>query len=188
MVLIFTLVAGTAVSASLARAAQEQLPNVTVASKKPNIIFVLADDLSTELMDHLPRLRSLLADQGTTVSNFFVSLALCCPSRASILRGQYAHNTQIFTNAPPGGGFEKFRNLGHEKSTVATWLRDGGYRTVLLGKYLNGYPLTTHVPPGWDEWYGVAGGINFFNYTLNENGDLVRYGGEPKAYLTDVFA
>jgi arylsulfatase A-like enzyme len=139
-------------------------------------------------MDHLPRLRSLLADQGTTVSNFFVSLALCCPSRASILRGQYAHNTQIFTNAPPGGGFEKFRNLGHEESTVATWLRDGGYRTVLLGKYLNGYPLTTHVPPGWDEWYGVAGGINFFNYTLNENGDLVRYGGEPTAYLTDVLA
>jgi N-acetylglucosamine-6-sulfatase len=188
LVLIFTLAGGTAVSASLARAAQEQLPNVTVASKKPNIIFVLADDLNTELMDHLPRLRSLLADQGTTVSNFFVSLALCCPSRASILRGQYAHNTQIFTNAPPGGGFEKFRNLGHEESTVATWLRDGGYRTVLLGKYLNGYPLTTHVPPGWDEWYGVAGGINFFNYTLNENGDLVRYGGEPTAYLTDVLA
>jgi hypothetical protein len=112
LVLIFTFAGGTAASASLARAAQEQLPNITVASKKPNIIFVLADDLNTELMNRLPRLRSLLAEQGTTVSNFFVNLALCCPSRASILRGQYAHNTQIFTNAPPGGGFENFRNLG----------------------------------------------------------------------------
>jgi hypothetical protein len=55
-----------------------------------------------------------------------------------------------------------------------------------MGKYLNGYPLTTYVPPGWDEWYGVAGGINFFNYSLNENGNLVRYGSEPEAYLTDV--
>jgi N-acetylglucosamine-6-sulfatase len=188
VILILTLAGDILVSASIARAAQEQLPNITNASKKPNIIFVLADDLNTELMDHLPKLRLLLAEQGTTVSNFFVSLSLCCPSRASILRGQYAHNTQIFTNNLPGGGFEKFRSLGHEDSTIATWLRDSGYRTVLLGKYLNGYPLTTYVPSGWNEWYGVAGAINFFNYTLNENGELLRYGSEPEAYLTDVLA
>jgi arylsulfatase A-like enzyme len=139
-------------------------------------------------MDHLPRLQSLLRDQGTTFTNYFVSLALCCPSRASILRGQYAHNTQIFTNAPPGGGFQKFRDLGHEDSTIATWLRDAGYRTVLLGKYLNGYPITTHVPPGWDEWYGVAGGINFFNYRLNENGVVIQYGSSEEDYLTDVLS
>jgi arylsulfatase A-like enzyme len=161
-------------------------PASSIAQSKPNIIFIVADDLNTESMTHLPRLQSLLAARGTIFSNFFVSLALCCPSRASILRGQYAHNTQIFTNAPPGGGFAKFRDLGHEESTIATWLRDAGYRTVLLGKYLNGYPMTTYVPPGWDEWYGVAGGVNFFNYTLNENGKLVRYGSEPEAYLTDV--
>jgi N-acetylglucosamine-6-sulfatase len=162
--------------------------STSVAETKPNIIFIIADDLNIETMNHLPRLQSLLADRGTTFANYFVSLALCCPSRASILRGQYAHNTQIFTNAPPGGGFVKFRDLGEEESTVATWLRGSGYRTVLLGKYLNGYPMTAHVPPGWDEWYGVAGGVNFFNYTLNENGELVRYGSEPEAYLTDVLA
>ena len=72
-----------------------------------------------------------------------------------------------------------FRDLGHE-STIATWLREAGYRTVLLGKYLNGYPMTTYVPPGWDEWYAVAGGVSFFNYSLNENGQLVRYGSDPK--------
>lgn len=160
--------------------------NSVAQSNKPNIIFIIADDLDTESMDHLPRLQSLLADRGTTFANFFVSLALCCPSRASILRGQYAHNTEIFTNNAPGGGFQKFRDLGREESTIATWLRDAGYRTALMGKYLNGYPVTTYVPPGWDEWYGVAGGVNFFNYWLNENGDLVRYGSDPEAYLTDV--
>ena len=161
-------------------------PASSIAQTKPNIIFIIADDLNTELMSHLPRLQSLLGDRGVTFANHFVSLALCCPSRASILRGQYAHNTEIFTNEPPGGGFVKFRDLGREESTIATWLRDAGYRTVLMGKYLNGYPRTTYVPPGWDEWYGVAGGINFFNYALNENGALVTYGNEPEAYLTDV--
>lgn len=156
--------------------------------QQPNIIFILADDLNTESMDHLPRLQSLLADQGTSFANYFVSLSLCCPSRSSILRGQYAHNTQIFTNEPPGGGFQKFRDLGHEESTIATWLSDAGYRTVLLGKYLNGYPVTTHVPPGWAEWYAVAGGLNFFNYRLNENGVVTQHGSSEEDYLTDVLS
>src|SRR5919197_592969 len=158
------------------------------AEAKPNILLIITDDLDTASMSQLPRLQALLADHGVTFANYFVSLALCCPSRASLLRGQYAHNTQIFTNAPPGGGFAKFRDLGHEESTIATWLRAAGYRTVLLGKYLNGYPLTTSVPPGWDEWYAVAGGVNYFNYALNENGQLVRYGSAPEAYLTDVLS
>jgi N-acetylglucosamine-6-sulfatase len=160
--------------------------NSYAQSNKPNIVFIIADDLDSESMNHLPRLQSLLVDRGTTFANSFASLALCCPSRASILRGQYAHNTEIFTNDAPGGGFQKFRDLGREESTIAAWLRDAGYRTALMGKYLNGYPLTTYVPPGWDEWYGVVGGINFFNYSLNENGNVVRYGSEPEAYLTDV--
>ncbi|MGH7771152.1 MAG: sulfatase-like hydrolase/transferase [Candidatus Binatia bacterium] len=136
--------------------------------KQPNIIFILADDLNVETMTHLPRLQSLLATRGTTFKSFFVSLALCCPSRASILRGQYAHNTEIFTNTAPGGGFQKFFDLGHEESTIATWLRDAGYRTVLLGKYLNGYPQTTHVPSGWDEWYGVADQLATWLATLRD--------------------
>jgi N-acetylglucosamine-6-sulfatase len=78
---------------------------------RPNLIFILTDDLDTMSLVHLPRLQALLSAQGTTFANFFVSLALCCPSRASLLRGQYAHNTQIFTNAPPGGGFQDFRAL-----------------------------------------------------------------------------
>ena len=180
--------AGLLLACALVAVAPLEHGAIVCAASKPNMIFIIADDLDTASMSQLPRLQSLLADHGVTFTNYFVSLALCCPSRASILRGQYAHNTKIFTNAPPGGGFATFRDLGHEESTIATWLREAGYRTVLLGKYLNGYPMTTYVPPGWDEWYAVAGGVNFFNYSLNENGQLVRYGSDPEAYLTDVLS
>jgi arylsulfatase A-like enzyme len=164
----------------------------------PNIVFILTDDLDLEYpekpgdswLDHYPRLRQSMAAQGTTFKNHFVSNPLCCPSRVSTLRGQYAHNTGIFTNAPPGGGFQKAYALGLEKPTVATWLRIAGYKTVLLGKYLNHYPITagsSYVPPGWSEWYG--GDDNAypqFDYTLIENGKAVHYGSAPQDYLQDV--
>jgi arylsulfatase A-like enzyme len=161
------------------------------AAVRPNIILILTDDLDTRLFARMPRLESLLSDHGTTFANGFVSLSLCCPSRSSILRGQYAHNTGVYTNAPPGGGYQTFHDLGRESSTVATWLRSSGYRTVLLGKYLNGYPGTEgagYIPPGWNEWYSLTGGAKYFDYRLNENGSLVAYGSEPKDYLTDVLS
>jgi arylsulfatase A-like enzyme len=159
---------------------------------QPNIIFILTDDMDAQSLAVMPALKALVADQGTTFTNHFVSISLCCPSRATILRGQYGHNTQIMTNNPPDGGFETVLTLGLERSTVATWLQDAGYRTVLLGKYLNGYPLRSnqrYVPPGWDEWYSATrGGYGNFDYTLNENGRLVDYGEQPGDYLTDVLA
>jgi len=120
-----------------------------------------------------------------------VPLSLCCPSRVTILRGQYPHNSQVVTNALPLGGFEKAYSLNLEAATVATTLHAAGYRTVLFGKYLNGYPDTatpTYIPPGWDEWFSPAAGNPYseYNYTLNENGTLVKYGGAAADYLTDV--
>ncbi len=174
---------------------QTPTPAMTQSPTRPNIIFILTDDLDTEYpqgswIDHFPKLRALMAEQGTTFTNFFVSLSLCCPSRSSMLRGQYAHNTQIFTNAMPGGGFQKAHDLGLETSTIATWLHSAGYRTVLLGKYLNGYPGSLgkeYMPPGWDEWYsGEKNAYSQFNYELNENGKIVRYGSTPNDYLQDV--
>jgi arylsulfatase A-like enzyme len=161
--------------------------------ERPNIIVIVADDLDAASLEAMPRLKALLADQGTSFANFFVSLALCCPSRATILRGQYAHNHQVLTNRLPDGGFQRFHALGHELSTVATWLHDAGYHTVLLGKYLNGYPQgvdPAYVPPGWDEWYSPVGGNPYtnFSYRMNESGTLVSYGQREDDYLTDVLA
>ena len=150
----------------------------------PNVILILTDDLDVDSISHLPNLRSLLIERGTTFENAFVTDSLCCPSRATILRGQYAHNHEILSNEPPHGGSGKFRALGHEDSTVATWLKSAGYRTVLFGKYMNGYE-GTRVPPGWDDWYAVSG--NYTSTRLNENGRLVDY--DPEQYhLDDVLA
>jgi len=162
-------------------------------SVRPNILFILADDLDVAETAYMPRLQALLAAQGTWFDNFFVNVSLCCPSRATTLRGQYCQNTQIFGNSPPDGGFETFHNNGDESSTIAVWLQDAGYRTMLAGKYLNGYPdgvALTFVPPGWSEWYSPVKGNAYgqFNYTLNENGKLVAYGHQPEDYGTDVYA
>lgn len=161
-------------------------------SARPNIILILTDDLDANSIASMPRLKALLADQGVTFANFFVTTSLCCPSRSSILRGQYVHNHRVYTNTPPAGGFGMFHGLGRENSTVVTWLRSAGYRTVLMGKYLNGYPdraNPTYVPPGWEEWYSPArGGYANFNYTMNENGRLVPYGSRPEDYMTDVLS
>ena len=125
---------------------------------KPNIVMLYMDDLDQQLLDEnidlLPNYKALVA-HGATFTNAFVADSLCCPSRATMLRGQYDHNTGMHGNAAPHGGFEYFHSAGHESSTIATWLDDAGYTTALFGKYLNGYPHTagrTDVPPGWDDW------------------------------------
>ena len=168
----------------------------TKSDEKPNFVFILTDDLDRNLAfdaSRFPKLDSLLVERGTTFSNAFVTDSLCCPSRSSILRGQYVHNHDVRSNRPPLGGFEKFHGNGDEKSTVATWLHDAGYRTGLLGKYLNGYPNgvePTFVPPGWDVWASATGngGYSGYNYRLNENGSVVRYGSSPDDYMTDVLS
>jgi arylsulfatase A-like enzyme len=166
-------------------------------AKKPNIVFVLTDDLDltsyTTDAKRFPVVHRLLEQQGTTFANAFVTDSLCCPSRASILRGQYVHDHGVQDNLPPNGGFEHWQQLGRDSSTVATWLHSAGYRTALFGKYLNGYPYTvapTYVPPGWDDWASPSAGNPYaeYNYQLNENGTLHQYGAAPSDYLVDVLA
>src|SRR5581483_8749215 len=156
-------------------------------SRRPNIVLVLTDDLDgTSYFDaqRFPVFHHLMVEQGMTFSDYFVTDSLCCPSRASLLRGQYVHDTDVLGNLPPSGGFERFHQLGEESSTVATWLQESGYRTGLFGKYLNGYPATatpTYVPAGWDEWVSPSAGNPYaeYGYQLNENGKLVDHGSAP---------
>ncbi len=154
--------------------------------KKPNILFVLADDLDMQTMTQLPKLKSLMADKGMTFENSFVSLSLCCPSRAATLCGQYAHNNGVFTNEDnngdgTNGALTGFLKAGDEKNTMAVWLQNAGYRTALMGKYLNGYDsdkgVGTTVPPGWSEWAVPVDGNPYtqYNYTLNVNGTKEKH-------------
>jgi arylsulfatase A-like enzyme len=171
-------------------------PSPTAASSipagKPNIILVLADDLDASAIQYMPKLQSLVTDQGETFTNYMVSESLCCPSRATTLRGQYPHNTGIVANLYPLGGYRKWLELDEEKSTVGVWLHDAGYHTMMAGKYFNGYPLKTdplRIPAGWDEWYVPVEGVPYdqYDYTLNENGQEVAYAHEPEDYGTDVY-
>jgi N-acetylglucosamine-6-sulfatase len=156
-------------------------------ASRPNIVLILTDDEDVAAHRFMPKTRALVEEQGTAFDNFFVSYSFCCPSRASILRGQYAHNTHVEGNELPYGGYEKMHQEGLERSTVATWLQAAGYHTALLGKYLNRYEPPRGVPPGWSDWFGGGtDGHLGFNYTLNENGRIVAYGSAPEDYANDV--
>jgi N-acetylglucosamine-6-sulfatase len=119
-------------------------------AERPNFVVVMTDDLDERSMDQLGGIKALMGSNGVTFENSFVTYALCCPSRASFFRGQYPHNHGI-TSDDATLGAPRFRQLGRDQSTIATWLKSAGYKTKYLGKYLNGYS-GSYVPPGWDEW------------------------------------
>jgi arylsulfatase A-like enzyme len=133
----------------------------------------------------MPNVESLLARKGASFTQFIVAAPDCCPSRASLLRGQYVHDHGILRGAAKSGAIE-FRRRRLEDSTIATWLTDAGYRTALIGKYLNGYSEdATHIPPGWSEWHASLSG-KYVNFQINENGTLVDYKRRDASYQTDV--
>ncbi len=162
-------------------------PEARAAARKPNIVFVLTDDLSWNLVQFMPNVRAM-QQEGTTFSRYFVTDSLCCPSRASIFTGKFPHTTGVYTNQGDGG-YAGFLSHGNEPLTFAVALQRAGYRNAMLGKYLNGYLPRRHgVPPGWSEW--AVGGAAYaeFNYALNQNGRVTRYGDRPPDYLTDVLS
>jgi N-acetylglucosamine-6-sulfatase len=162
-------------------------------ASRPNIVFVLTDDLSANLVtsQFMPNLVAL-EQQGAMFSNYFVTDSLCCPSRASIFTGRYPHDTGVFTNSGTGGGYGAFQSHGDENSTLATDLQSAGYRTAMMGKYLNRYHVHDPPGPGWNDWDVADWGYPEFNYDMNENGRVVHYGGPDQKgkdnYLTDVLS
>ena len=122
------------------------------AQNRPNIIFLIADDQDPGSLSAMPNVRKLLTQRGKTFPNATLTTPLCCPSRASMLRGQYSHNTGVLDNGGSDGGHGTFKALGRDRSTYATWLDRAGYKTGYFGKYMNGYEREAYVPPGWDRW------------------------------------
>ncbi|WP_298232466.1 sulfatase [uncultured Azohydromonas sp.] len=159
---------------------------------RPNFLFILVDDMEYQLFQSMTKVRRLVTQRGMEFRNHFVTLALCCASRATILRGQYGHNHGVRDNHGPYGGFEKFFKDGLDASTIATWLQAAGYRTGLIGKYLNTYeaeaPHPNYIPPGWNTWLSPNGGDEYrqLNYSVNDNGNTVEYGHDPKDHFHDL--
>src|SRR5215212_9373156 len=187
------------------KTSQEGEEGAESGASRPNIIFVLTDDLDYASAQKMPQITSLVGEEGLSFKEAFVSHPMCCPSRATILTGLYDHNHHVLGNGPTHGGFQKFVSEGHEENTIAVHLKEeGGYRTAFFGKYLNQYPNQdeppiphdpNHVPPGWDEWYakmadeeGEKATQRLYDYEINENGEVVSYGSEEEDFYTDVLS
>jgi N-acetylglucosamine-6-sulfatase len=170
-----------ATASAPSQAAQNRL------QRRPNVIVLMTDDQTLDSMRAMRNVDRLLARKGATFTQHIVTFPLCCPSRATFLTGQYAHNHRVLSNVPPSGGYGK---LDHS-TALPVWLRRGGYHTVHVGKYLNGYGVARprEVPPGWSEWYASVdpSTYRYFDFTLNENGTLRRYQRRVN-YQTDVYA
>ena len=147
----------------------------------------MTDDQTAASLRYMPNVNRLLTREGTLFENSVASFPLCCPSRSTHLTGQYAHNHQVLHNAGPFGGS---RRLDHA-NTLPVWLQAAGYRTMHVGRYLNGYEYSDGVPPGWSDWHGAphSHAFNYTSWRVNENGSLVSHpdAAHPGEYETDFF-
>jgi arylsulfatase A-like enzyme len=172
LIALAVLVAALFVVASPANAQ----PASTGKDGRPNILVVMTDDMNQADMKFMPKTRKLIGKQGTTFTNAITSFPLCCPSRATFLTGQYAHNHGVGGNFFPEGWY----GMPRRNNTLATWL-DPNYRTDLIGKMLNGYgALDAHgeIPPGFDQWHGLldVSAYDYYNFVMNSNGKLRTWG------------
>jgi N-acetylglucosamine-6-sulfatase len=152
--------------------------------KRLNVILIDTDDQNVADMFVMRNTLNLLGARGTTFRNSFVSYPLCCPSRATHITGQYAHNHGVASDQQYG--------LLDNTNTLAVWLRQAKYRTAMVGKYLNGYGLINRreIPPGWTQWFALTAGTDQkrYRYNLNENGKLQYYKNGARNYVTDVLS
>ena len=167
--------------------------------ERPNVVVIMVDDQDAWSLRLMPKTARKLVGQGVTFERFFATLPLCCPSRATMLTGRYAHNHGVWSNDSDGLDFNAPTDL-----PIA--LQAAGYRTAWVGKYLNLYgrePATKRViPEGWHRWSASVAASDestwasrwgsafhrMFGYQLNHNGRIRKYEGSPREYQTDVLA
>ena len=151
-----------------------------------NIVVVIADDqrADTVTATYMPNVWKELVVGGRFFRNAFVPTPLCCPSRASILTGNYSHTTGVWGNDPEDG-FGAFR----DGNTIALDLHRAGYRTAMIGKYLNGYQagISRYVPPGWDRWFAIDPPA-YYDYGATSDGRLRTFGSDAKDYVARVLS
>jgi N-acetylglucosamine-6-sulfatase len=167
-------------------AALAAFPSTAAALKKPNIVLITTDDQALADFNErsMPRTVRQLAGKGTTFTNAIVTTPQCCPSRASIISGQYAHNHGVMSNRL------SYPNLVEKDNTLPVWLDRAGYKTAHVGKYLNGYDAAaateTEIAPGWDLWFTTKGTTRYYDYDVSANGRLRRFAHRQRDNVTAV--
>jgi N-acetylglucosamine-6-sulfatase len=166
-----------ALTALVLPAAAQARPASADKDGRPNILVVMTDDQAKADVSHMPNVRRLLAKRGTTFADAIDSFPLCCPSRATFITGQYAHNHGVAGNFWPFGWY----GMKHRDNILPAWLQKAGYRTALIGKWLNGYGARDahgEVPAGFDIWRGLldVSAYDYYNFVMNRNGTLKTWG------------
>ena len=166
--------------------------DAAAADARPNVVVVMSDDQTLEEMRFMPKTERLIGEAGATFPTTVTNWPLCCPSRATFMTGQYAHNHGVLGNKGPQGGFGRLDT----EHTLPVWLQRSGYYTIHIGKFLNGYETSgVSVPPGWSDWHGSKFTYFYYGYRLWEAGQVVTYGSldedpddpsAPETYSTDV--
>jgi arylsulfatase A-like enzyme len=172
---VAVVIAASADTVVTPRALAAQLP-------PPAIVVFLTDDQRPDTLEYMPVLQRELVSRGIVFNRAYATTPHCCPSRASILTGLYAHHHGVIRNQGSRGGWRAF----DDRSTIATWLQAAGMRTVLAGKYLNLYQ-SPRIPPGWADWFALWDtGQKYHDYTVNQNGDVEYYPDREALYSTRV--
>ncbi|QEG21381.1 Choline-sulfatase [Mariniblastus fucicola] len=168
---------------------------------KPNIILINLDDADAEmfsdstLAERFPNLHQL-AGRSVKFSNVHATTPLCGPSRACLLRSQYAHHCGIRVNEPDvqasygfDGGMRSYVERGHASDDLSTWMQDAGYHTMHVGKFLHHQTLFM-IPEGWDDFYSSVGGRYFETYRITNRGGPGPYSERlaPGIYRTNAEA
>jgi arylsulfatase A-like enzyme len=173
----------------LAVLAERPPDRAAAATAQPSFVVIQTDDQTLEelyagfgspRLQTMPNTLRLIAKRGMTFNRYYVSYPLCCPSRVSLLTGRYAHNTGVKGNVQPNGGYFGFSFRAANSHNLAVWLQNAGYRTIHVGKFLNGYgdePYSdgAEMPPGWSAWHSVLKADTnhyFYGYSLNGNGEI----------------
>ncbi|HWP32981.1 MAG TPA: sulfatase [Solirubrobacterales bacterium] len=173
----------------LAVLAERPPDRAAAATAPPSFVVIQTDDQTLEQLyagfgsprlQTMPNTLRLIAKRGMTFNRYYVSYPLCCPSRVSLLTGRYAHNSGVKGNVQPNGGYFGFSFRAANSHNLAVWLQNAGYRTIHIGKFLNGYgdePYSSgaEMPPGWSAWHSVLKADTnhyFYGYSLNNNSEI----------------
>lgn len=188
--------AAPAASPGAATSAGQAAPTRPNPNERPNFIVIQTDDMTVEDLETMPYVKELIGAQGATFDQMLTPFALCCPSRAAMMTGCYPHNTKVQSNFPPEGGFLPWE-LNNGRDHTAAYLKDAGYHTVHVGKYINGYGMynrpVDRIPAGWSEWYGTSDPSTYqmYGYLMNEPDGPHLYGDfeteDEKNYGSDVY-
>jgi N-acetylglucosamine-6-sulfatase len=171
-------------STNTAKSSREQPRGATGTTPTTplNLVVVMTDDqtLSAFISDAMPFTWRFFRRSGSVFTNALSIPPLCCPARAGFLTGQYAHNHGVLDNVP---GYVGLKRKG---STLPAWLQRAGYRTGVVGKFMNGFYGRALVgPPGWDHWFIPVGYLGYFGFEVSTAGELRGY--DAGEYATDVY-